>query len=188
VFAFKVNFVKLPWDNRSKIMTDEQMRLTRLEDAFVTLVELARTTDERLDHLSRNVNQHESRLDRLEVSFVTLVDLAQATDERLDEMTGRINTLSEITGTINTLSRVMVGLAEAQIYTQTKIAELAAELAEAGARTDAKLAELAEAGARTDVKLAELAEAQTHTDERLNALINIVERQISRNGDETSQE
>jgi len=152
-------------------MTDEEMRLTRLENAFVTLVELARTTDERLDHMSQDVVQHESRLARLEASFVTLVDLAQTTDGRLDE----------ITGTINTLSRVMVALAEAQTHTDTKIAELA----EAGARTDTKLAELAEAGVRTDAKLAELAEAQTHTDERLNALINVVERQINRNGGET---
>jgi hypothetical protein len=127
-------------------MTDEAMRLTRLENAFVTLVDLARTADGRLDHMSQNVNQHESRLARLEASFVTLVDLAQNTGERLDD----------VTGAINTLSRVTVALAEAQTHTNTK------------------LAELAEAGARTD--------------ERLNVLINIVERQISKNGDEPPQE
>ncbi|HEX8184090.1 MAG TPA: hypothetical protein VF747_05045 [Blastocatellia bacterium] len=133
-------------------MPDEEMRLTRLENAFSTLVELAQAAEERLDQSSQDIRQHDARLLRLEASFVTLVELAQITDERLDE----------ITGTANTLNEAMISLTEAQTHA-------------------------AEAQAHADLKLAELAEAGAHTDERLNALINIIDRQMNKNGDGTSQ-
>jgi len=52
-------------------------------------------------------------------------------------------------------------------------------LAEAQARTDQRVSELAE-------KVSELAEAQARTDERLNIFINVVEKYISRNGNNGS--
>lgn len=48
-------------------------------------------------------------------------------------------------------------------------------LAQAEARSDAKLAELSE-------NMTKLIEAQAHTDERLNALIDIVDRYITKSG------
>lgn len=45
-----------------------------------------------------------------------------------------------------------------------------------------KLTALADAQVLVDTKLAELAESQTHTDQRLNALIDVVDRYISKKG------
>jgi hypothetical protein len=52
-------------------------------------------------------------------------------------------------------------------------------IAEAQERTDQRVAELAG-------KVSELTDAQTRTDERLNIFINVVERYISRNGNNGS--
>ena len=84
------------------------------------------------------MGRDEGRLTRLEDAFATLVNIARITDERLDVVESGISTLTE------------------------------------------KMAALAEAQARTDTKMAELAEAQSHSDQRLNALIDIVERYISK--------
>lgn len=78
-----------------------------------------------------------------------------------------------LTGAVTTLVNLVGRLAEAQERTDARLAEFAA-------RTDAKIAELAEAQARTDERLAQ-------TDERLNIFINVVERYISRNGGNKSE-
>jgi hypothetical protein len=52
-------------------------------------------------------------------------------------------------------------------------------LAEAQTRTDQRVSELTE-------KVSELADAQARTDERLNIFINVVEKYISRNGNNGS--
>ncbi|MDW8350023.1 MAG: hypothetical protein RML49_07185, partial [Verrucomicrobiae bacterium] len=57
-------------------------------------------------------------------------------------------------------------LAEAQARTEARLNELA----EAQARTEVRLNELAEAQARTEVRLNELAEAQARTDKSIGAL------------------
>ena len=72
------------------------------------------------------MERDETRLTRLEDAFATLVNIARITDERLDTTESRLATLTE----------KMIALAEAQVY----------------------------------------------TDERLSALIDVVERYISRDG------
>ena len=85
----------------------------------------------------------------------------------------------------------MQQLRETQVFNEQRFEHLSnamLELAEAEARTEARMASLAEAQERTEKKLAET-NAETNsrlanTDERLNNLIIIVERYISerRNG------
>ena len=53
------------------------------------------------------------------------------------------------------------------------------KLAEVQGRTDQRVSELTE-------KVSELTDAQARTDERLNIFINVVEKYISRNGDDGS--
>jgi predicted aspartyl protease len=140
-------------------MEKDESRAARLEEAFVTLVEIARVADERLDalnkktefilnqqaHAAARLESDESRLARLEDSFRTLVELARIRDERLDSTDRRLDIF------------------------------------------DDRMASVAEAQARTDGKLAELAHAQLQTDHRLNKLIEHVDRYVSRNGGGQSQ-
>lgn len=62
----------------------DQPRLARLEESFQLLVQLAQTTDTRLDTLESNMVRDQPRLARLEESFLLLVQLAQTADTRLD--------------------------------------------------------------------------------------------------------
>jgi len=57
-------------------MERDEARLTRLEDAFATLVNIARITDERLDTA-------ESRLNTLTEKMATLAEAEAHTDQRL---------------------------------------------------------------------------------------------------------
>jgi|ERR1044072_4005112 chromosome segregation ATPase len=77
-------------------------------------------------HFVTRMERDEARLTRLEDAFATLVNIARITDERLDTMESRLSTLTE--------------------------------------------------------KMAVLAEAEAHMDKRLSALIDVVERYISSNG------
>ncbi len=107
----------------------------------MTNEEMQRTMEfilEQQAQYAARMQRDESRLTRLEDAFVMLVQMAKLTDERLD------------------------GLVENMTL-----------LAQAQGRADARLAELTE-------KMTELADAQMHTDERLNALIDIVDRNITR--------
>jgi hypothetical protein len=72
-------------------MEKDEARITRLEDAFVTLVEIARITDERQDKTDQRVDA----LARLEDAFVTLVEIARITDERQDKTDQRVDTFDE---------------------------------------------------------------------------------------------
>ena len=95
-----------------------EARLTRLEDAFVTLVELARIADERLDRADERMNKVDERMDRAENTLVTLVELARIADERID-----------------TFDEKMAVILEAQARTDAKLAEIA----EAQVHTDERL-------------------------------------------------
>ena len=81
------------------------------------------------------IGKDEARLARLEDAFVTLVELARIADERQDKTDESAVAFNERLDTMMSL---------------------------------------------TDSKLAELADAQAHTDRRLNALIDVVERYISK--------
>jgi len=86
------------------------------------------------------IQRDESRLTRLEDAFVTLVQMAKLTDDRID------------------------GLLESSRL-----------LAQSQSQNDARLAQLTE-------KMTELAQTQAHSDDRLRALINVVDRYITRGG------
>jgi hypothetical protein len=60
-------------------MEKDEGRLTRLEDAFVTLVSIARITDERLDTM-------ESRLGTLSENMTRLAEAQTHTDQRLSAL------------------------------------------------------------------------------------------------------
>jgi hypothetical protein len=109
----------------------------------MTNEEMQRTMEFILDQQAQYVarmQRDESRLTKLEDAFVTLVQLAKLSDERL-----------------GTFEENMTLLSKAQTL------------------ADARLVDLTE-------KMTELAEAQMHTDERLNALIHIVDRNITKGG------
>ena len=86
---------------------EDRLRLARVEESFVILVELARLADERLDTLTVNGEKIEKamefileqqaqqaaraeedrlRLARVEESLVTFIELARLADERLDTL------------------------------------------------------------------------------------------------------
>lgn len=99
----------------ARMQRDESL-LTRLEDAFVTLVQMATLTDERLDGLAQTseemhrtmefileqqaqytakMQKDESRVARLEDAFVTLVRMAKLTDERLGTLEEKLDSPGE---------------------------------------------------------------------------------------------
>ena len=111
-------------------------RLLRLENAFVTLVELAAKADGRLDIVDDRLDQFDDRLDKL-------LTLALSGDERLSQHQLWLNELGAAQA--NSEARI-AALADAQI-------RLAESQAQAQARIDAALKELAEAQAHTDRRL-----------------------------------
>jgi chromosome segregation ATPase len=100
-----------------------EARTGRLEESFLILVQLARSTDERLDNADRTMSEfsdkmgkvsynlsevsgkmnaltdaqlkYEARAGRLEESFVMLVQLAQSTDEPLDNVDRKMSEVSD---------------------------------------------------------------------------------------------
>lgn len=95
----------------------------------------------------------EERTTQLEQAFAMLVKLTQSMDERMDTQLSWINQLGE----------AQAQLSEAQANSEAKIAALA----DAQIKTESVVAALAE-------RMSELAAAQAHTDKRLDALIDIV--------------
>ncbi len=106
-------------------------RLARVEQAFVTLTELAVRADERMDSHDRSFNE-------LDTKIAALTD-------------AQIKTEAVLAKLAETQERTDVRLAEMQERTDAKLVKLA----EAQERTDAALARLAQAQERTDAKLAE---------------------------------
>jgi hypothetical protein len=90
------------------------------------------------------------------------------------------NLRESIDGNVSRLDAAMGRLAEAQARTEARVGELAvgqSRLAEAQARTEARVGELAEgqsrlaeAQARTEARVGELAEAQARTEEKVSQL------------------
>jgi hypothetical protein len=120
--------------NRAKL-TSELLLYSQGNISAMTNEEMQKTIEFILEQQAQFVTRmqrDEVRLTRLEDAFATLVNIARITDERLDTMQTRLGTLTE--------------------------------------------------------KMATLAEAQAYTDQRLSALIDVVERYISRgeNGNRSS--
>src|SRR4026208_726630 len=61
-------------------------RLTRLEQTFQAIAELAQINEGRLEKLEEQRVQDNERITRLEDSFVLLTHLAQTTDARLERL------------------------------------------------------------------------------------------------------
>jgi hypothetical protein len=72
-----------------------ESRLIKLEDAFVTLTEMARLIDERMDSTDQRTEKNESRLIKFEDAFVMLTEMARLTDVRMDAMDVRVDTLGQ---------------------------------------------------------------------------------------------
>ncbi|MGH9327496.1 MAG: hypothetical protein ACRD2B_12550 [Terriglobia bacterium] len=63
-----------------------------------------------------------------------------------------------------------------------QLVDVGMSLAHHGDETDQRIQQLTKAQADTDRHIKELTEAQTHTDRRLDALIDVVDKVIRRNG------
>jgi chromosome segregation ATPase len=141
-------------------------RLTRLEESFQLLVELAQssdarldaiesTTDARFDALESNIVRDHQRLTQLEESFQLLVHLAQTTDTRLD--TVESNTVGD----------------RARLTQLEESFQLLVQLAQT---TNTRFGALESNIGTLESNMAALAVAQAHSEEKLGALIDIVRK------------
>ena len=182
-------------------MEKDEARTIRLEGAFVTLVEIARITDDRQDKTDQSVGtfdeklsaladaqilseaklggvaeaqarfdarmeKDEARIARLDDAFVTLVEIARITDERQDKTDQRVDTLARLEEAFVTVVEI------------ARIAELRQDKTDQ--RVDSFDDRIEAMMSLTDAKLAELAQ-------RLKALIDVVERYMSKGNNVTPQ-
>jgi chromosome segregation ATPase len=91
-------------------MTNEE-RIVRLEQSFVILTGLARSSDERMDTLAEAQANTESRV-------AALADAQIRTEDRLAELT---TTVSGLATAMTTLAERMAELAEAQAHTDQRL-------------------------------------------------------------------
>lgn len=151
-------------------MEKDEARIARLEDAFVTLVELARITDERQDKTDQRVDTFEEKLSALaeaqRVSETKLRVLAEAETRlvaRTEKDAARIARLDAAFVTLVEVARITD---ERQDKTDQRVDRSDERLGLTMSLTDAKLAELGQ---------------------RLNALIDVVERYITKGNNGTPQ-
>ena len=64
----------------------DQTRVRRLEESFQILVQLAQSTDTRLDHLESQTNTFAANMTALEVQMKTLAEAQTHADERLSAL------------------------------------------------------------------------------------------------------
>lgn len=165
-------------------------RLVRLENAFVTLSELAAQATSRMDEQSQKsderLDNHQSQLDVLvelaskqdersrksderldnhQAQLEILVELARNADERMNTQLAWLN---ELGASHANLERKVEALTDAQIRTEAVLTNLA----------EAQV-KLAEAQATLAASQAKLAESQAHSDQRLDALIDIVRKRLN---------
>ena len=67
-------------------MDQDQSRLTRLEDAFVTLVQLAKLADERMDFADERMNRFDGQIKALGETIAALAGTQAHGDERLNAL------------------------------------------------------------------------------------------------------
>jgi hypothetical protein len=135
-------------------MANEE-RLLRLENSFVTLVELLENHGERFDGLAGAHAELAAAQANSEAKIAALADAQIRTEGALESLAGKMETLA---------GRV--------VEVTEKEVELAANMSTLAANTStlaANMSTLAAAQTRQ-------AEAQTHTDQRLDALIDIVRK------------
>lgn len=71
-------------------------RLQRLEKAFVDLIDLARSSDERMDKADERLDKIDERLDRITHALADLTDHARTSDERLDKVDERLDRITHV--------------------------------------------------------------------------------------------
>jgi hypothetical protein len=142
-------------------MTDEEMRKT-----MQFILEQQAQSAAKIDALADAQRSAEERWTHTEESIRSLLSIAEIHEREINGLGDKQAWFGE---TQSWLGEMQARLAETQARlgeTQTRLGETQSQLAEAQARTDKQMAE-------TDKRMAE-------TDERLNALINTVERFISK--------
>jgi chromosome segregation ATPase len=166
---------------------------------FATNIQVLRETQ---IQLTISQAKAEVRMDRIEEVVLKTVGVVESLADGLDRTDGLVGALveaqSQTDASLRELAaaqaRTEAAISEAQAQTEVSLRELAA----AQAQTEASLRELAAAQARTEAAISEaqvhteasiremagaqarMAGGQEHTDHRLNALINVVERYISK--------
>lgn len=126
--------------------------LMRLDEALVTLVEIARITDERQDDTDAHVDLSDGRLSRLEDAFATLVELSRIADERQNETDARVDTCD---GRLSKLEDAFVTLVE--------LSKIADERLDKAVQRNDKIEQRVD---KFDEKMTALAEAQLHSELR----------------------
>ena len=148
-------------------MEKDEARIARLEDAFGTLVELARITDERQDKTDQRVDTFEEKLSALaDAQLISEAKLAEAQarfDARMEKDEAQIARLEDAFVTLVEIARITD---ERQDRTDQRVDRSDERSGLAMSLTDAKLAELGQ---------------------RLNALIDVVERYITKGDNGTPQ-
>jgi chromosome segregation ATPase len=146
-------------------MTNEE-RITRLENSFVILTELARSADEWRDTHLDWINQLAEAQSNSDSKIAALANAQIRTDEHIAGLSSKMETLSS---TMEILSSTMETLFTTTATLSTTMAALSTTMT----TLSTTMANLAE-------KMSELADAQAHTDRRLDALIDIISQDRDR--------
>jgi chromosome segregation ATPase len=84
--AGKVDKLAEMVDVLSRIQVRDEARLSRVEESFIVLVQLARITDERLDELEGRADKLEQRADKLSENMAMLVEAQARTSNNVADL------------------------------------------------------------------------------------------------------
>lgn len=112
--------------------TQSEVRLSRVEEGFAMLIQLAKMTDSRLDDLTQNVetltqnvgtltqnvNALTDKFDSLTDKFDSLTDKFDSLTGKFDSLTGKVDSL---TGKLDALTEKVAALTDAQRNTDERL-------------------------------------------------------------------